>query len=153
MGFGTIFVQTIFFILFFVALLGFFTVSKAIAIENKESIAMREELTMNKIKSDISIYNVTYDSPSSKILVVVNNTGKIKLKLEEIDIYIDGSRIPRDQTNRTIQILPQDFLNPSLWDPDESIEINITYSLSVGNHYIDILTEYSTRDTSIITVS
>lgn len=153
MGFGTIFVQIIFFILFFIALLGFFTVSKAIAIENKNSIAMREEMTMNKIKSEVSIDSISYNSPSTKIVMVVNNTGKIKLDTDEIDIYVDGSRIPRDQTNRTIQILPQDFLNPNLWDPDESIEINITYSLSVGNHYIDILTEYSTGDTGIITIT
>jgi archaellum component FlaG (FlaF/FlaG flagellin family) len=150
MGFGTIFVQIIFFILFFMALVGFFSISKAIAIDNKTSIMLREQTAMNKIKSEITIYNLSYYSGEGIISIYVNNTGKLKLKQEELDIYVDGSRIPRDQTNRTIKILPQDFLNPTLWDPDESIEINVTYSLSTGTHYVDVITEYSTDDTQII---
>ena len=133
--------------LLFIALVGFFSISKAIALDNKTSLALKEQTAMDKLSSGITIDSVSYQA--NNLTIIVNNTGKIKLKLEELDVYVDGSRIPRDQTNRTIRITPRDFLNPTLWDPDESIEIDVYTTLGSGTHSTTLLTEYSTSDTKV----
>jgi archaellum component FlaF (FlaF/FlaG flagellin family) len=152
MGFGSIFVQVIFFFIVMTAILGFFSVSKTMALQTKQNINLREDRALNVLQSSVQITNLSYDLFKTNITFIVNNTGKIMLRTEQLDIYVDGVRIPRNQTNRTITILPPDFVNPILWDPDESIAVEVAQPLLSGTHTITVITEYSTKDTTILTV-
>ncbi len=87
-----------------------------------------------------SVQNVTYFSDSSSILCHLLNMGSAILDPNDISIIIDGEYI--DETVHTVnRRLGSDLRNPGLWDCDESLELNLTFSLDPGDHVLKLFYE------------
>ena len=59
-----------------------------------------------------------------------------------VDVYIDGIKIPRNENNRTIQLIGNNLINPLHWDSGETLQINVTLDLASGEHYAIVSTQY-----------
>ena len=72
-------------------------------------------------------FNIAIATYTDEITTIyVKNTGSTRFNPEDIDIYIDGIRIPRNSGNRTIQVTDDtDNINPGIWDPQEELEIQV----------------------------
>ncbi len=77
-------------------------------------------------------------------------TEKKKLNTGYLDVFIDGIKIPRSDSNRTIKFTENStFINPTIWDPDETINITVSLKLSKGTHISHVSTEYGIKDSRI----
>lgn len=116
--------------------------------ETSSSITMKNDYLVNQIKSDISIDVVSHNAVSDTTFVYVKNTGKISLKLDDTDIYFNGLRVPRNDTNRTIEILSDtDTINTGIWDPKEEVLIKVYQSLSgTESHKVIVAAQYDIKD-------
>lgn len=110
----------------------------------------KQDLVTKTLSSNMQVDSAAYSA--SKSVIQLTNSGSNKISLEHLDVYVDGQRIPRSAQNRTIDVLSSSELaNPGLWDPQETLEINITKSLSAGNHRIDIVNEYGIKVVTKVT--
>ncbi|MCB9358838.1 hypothetical protein H6503_02820 [Candidatus Woesearchaeota archaeon] len=153
MGFGTIASQ----IIVFMAVLGVCAslvfVTKNIIQDTSTGLKYQKDKMIDSINTDITITSVIYNQSQvpDNTTVIVKNTGKSKIiDLAEIDVYIDNIRISRE--NRTISVI-EEISNPNIWDPLESININVSQDLSDGNHKIKIFVAEEVYDEEIISVN
>ncbi len=154
MGFGTIAASIIMFIAVLTLSASMFVVMKNDI--NEQSSALREQTkyTSNNIKTDITIENLDYDNKTNTTTINLRNTGKTKLYLKYSDVYINYDFIPRNTSNRTIQIDPStDFRNTGIWDPDEIVEINVFKDLETGEYTAKITVQYGVSEEDIFSVS
>jgi archaellum component FlaF (FlaF/FlaG flagellin family) len=120
--------------------------------DNAEStFKMKSDDYSNKIKTSIQIEVVHYDNVTNTTSIYVKNTGQTMLKPEQIDVYIDGVRLSRNDGNRTIEIMSDtDSINAGIFDPKEEILILVPGSLDVNKtHEVIITTQYETKDTEV----
>mgnify|MGYP001153364121 CR=1 FL=1 len=123
-----------------------FTMSSFVT-SSSDAINLQRRETTNVINTDIRIELVHYDSNSEELYAYVENSGKTTLKLEDINIYVNNIRIPREIENRTIEIIPDtEIKNSGLWDPSEEIFITININLESDNHNLIITTSYQGKD-------
>lgn len=117
--------------------------------DTSNSITIKNDFLVNQLKSDISIDVVSYDSGINTTSVYVKNTGKVALKVNDTDIYLNGLRIPRNDTNRTIEVLVDtDSVNPGIWDPKEEVLIQVFQKLNSSfSHDVIVSTQYDAKDT------
>lgn len=106
-----------------------------------------DSLTLS-IKTDVTIDIVSHDDNENVTYIYVKNTGKTPLKLNYTDVYLNGFRIPRNDTNRTIEVLSDtDTLNTGVWDPKEEIMIKVFQTLNAAtSHKVTITTQYDVQD-------
>ncbi len=124
---------------------------KAIADESLSSIETRSNQYNYKLKTEIEITSIKYNSSKNQLYVFVHNIGKTKLKTDYIDIYIDGLFISRDL--RKVNVIPStDLENPGLFDPNEVINITVNKTLSSGEHKVKVVTQYGEYDEDIFSV-
>ena len=84
----------------------------------------QQQKSVDIMKTSFNIAIATYTDATTT--TYVKNTGSTRFDPEDIDIYIDGIRIPRNSGNRSIQVTPDtDTTNPGIWDPQEELEIQI----------------------------
>ena len=116
--------------------------------DTSNSITIKNDYLVKQLKSDISIDVVSYDSSSDTTLVYVKNTGKIALRTNETDVYLNGLRIPRNESNRTIQVLTDtDPINPGTCDPKEQVLVKAFQRLNSSySHKVIISAEYEVSD-------
>lgn len=156
MGFSTI---GSFIIMFFTIMImissAIFIYTSLIESTNAAS-AMQEERINNALNTDIEILSIVHEpgtSPDTQAAYVINK-GKRKLQLELLDIYIDGTKIPRSTSNRIITFINNtNIINPLHWDPDEIIEINVSIDLAAANHVAVVATEYAVTDSKQFTTT
>jgi archaellum component FlaF (FlaF/FlaG flagellin family) len=123
-----------------------------------QSTTMTYDMQNQKIEdtlSTVEITNITFDAVSSPdtTAIFVQNTGKNKLSLDYVDVFIDQIRIPRESINRTFEFAPgSGTINPLQWDPDETLIISTYLDLGAGTHYAAVTTEHGTKDTKSYTV-
>ena len=149
MGFSTLVTNVIMFIAVISLTTAFVAIFKNYVDESTNSINIQSEVISNNLKTDINIITASYSNATEKTTVHVQNTGKTKLDLDYVDVYIDDKFIPRDSSNRTIKVLKStEIENPGIWDPKEVVEIVVNMNLSRGEHKIAVATEYGVKDTT-----
>jgi archaellum component FlaG (FlaF/FlaG flagellin family) len=116
--------------------------------EASNSLNIKNDYLSKQMKTDISIDVVSYDSSSDTTYIYVKNTGKISLKLNDTDVYLNGFRIPRSDTNRSIEVLSDtDTINPGTWDPKEEVLVKVYQALSSStSHKVIVSTQYDASD-------
>lgn len=120
------------------------TVFKNVIDDTSSSLKIQGDAVSNSLKTDITIESVAYSNVTDITSVGLRNSGRTKLDIDKVDVYLDGAYIPRNDTNRTITLeSTTDIKNPGIWDPDEIVTIRIFQTLQDGDHTLSISTQYS----------
>jgi archaellum component FlaF (FlaF/FlaG flagellin family) len=83
------------------------------------------------------VVNLSYRSDAGVILCYLLNSGSLALAPEDLSVLVDGIYID-ESTDEIGRNLGGDVRNPGLWDPEETLEINMTRELSEGNHVLKV---------------
>jgi hypothetical protein len=92
---------------------------------------------------NIEVLNASYADGTT--VAWLENSGQDPIELDDVDIYLDGTFIPRDDDNRTFGLI--DVKNPGLWDPGE--EMMTTISMSLDNGISELKVTGSQKSASI----
>ncbi len=146
MGAETSATHTIFFIAAIViatSLVGVFTYS----IDSiSEGIESRRNILTKELASDITIINDPSNVPYSGgvLTIYVKNTGEEKLYTDFVDVLVDGEY----QTTVTIKLKNDAgaWVDSETWDLKEVIRLQITVSLSSGDHTVKVIPETDVSD-------
>jgi len=116
--------------------------------KTSDALIKQQDTITNQLRTSIEIEVINYDNNTNTTTADVENTGSTILKISDVDVFIDGTRIPRNTTNRTIEVLSDtDTVNVGKWDPKESIKIAINKSLAENLTYkLIVTTAYSGLD-------
>lgn len=97
-----------------------------------------KDRSIGVMRTDFVIPSATYSAGT--VTAYVKNTGRQSFDPEDLDVYLDGIRIPRDVSNRTITITSDsDTYNVGIWDTNEDLEFVITYSYAApASHTISV---------------
>jgi len=102
------------------------------------------------MRTSIVIDMLNYDNSTNPhtLSAYVRNTGRTIISLDTIDVYLDKDRIPRNISNRTVDVLSDtDTINVGKWDPKEIVLIQIFRNISQGlTHSFDIMLENGISD-------
>lgn len=156
MGMSTIATQTILFIAVIGIAAGLVVGIKNFADKSESTFNVKRDDFANQIGTDISIEVIHYDNTTNNTVLYVKNTGQTKLRPEQVDVYIDGIRIPRNITNRTIGVLADtEIIDPGVWNPKEELKITVLKMWLNENitHNAIVNTPYETRDSETFSVS
>lgn len=150
MGFGTIVGQVLF--IFVIVIVVANVIIQNNANINAYTLAKKENTKINleKESSGLEITNITSSGSGTKTIdVVVRNSGRIALDTNNIDLYIDNSRLSRSSFSVTNSI---DLVNPRIFDPDETITVSYS-GIGNGTHYVTVVCEYGAKSSKIAIVS
>ena len=113
--------------------------------KTSDALTEQQDMITNQLKTSVEIEVIHYDNETNTTTAYVENTGSTILKIDDIDVFIDGTRIPRNSANRTIEVISDtDTVNIGKWDPKESVKITINKSLEENRSYkLIITTAYS----------
>lgn len=115
-------------------------------LDDSTSAAAREkQRAVNVMQTSFTIPSASYSAGT--VFVYVKNTGDASFDPDDMDIYLDGIRIPRNATNRTVQVTADtDLSDVGTWDPGEELEFNvfITYPVPASHD----VTVYSSNGVS-----
>ena len=125
---------------------------KNFADQSQSSLTSRTKELNNHIKTAIKIELISYDNTTNETKVYVRNIGSTTLDPSYVDIYIDGFRFSRNQSqayNRGVEVLPDtDITDPGLWNPKEQLYIIARKHLSIHKtHEVTVTTQYEGSDT------
>ena len=100
------------------------------------------------LKTEFAIEVINHIDADDQSYVYIKNTGDSIIDIDIIDVFTDNIRIPRNDANRTIEILSDtDTKNVGNWDPGEQIMIIINQSLSSSTtHIIKVTSDNSIAD-------
>ena len=154
MGFSDLATQIIMFVAVITVATGLIVVFNASITEASNSIRIRTDTLSLTMKTDISIDMIAYDSATNTTYVYVRNTGKTMLTTNQTDVYLNGFRVPRNETFRTIEVIEDtDLINPGIWDPTEQVLIKIFHELNSSViHEVTVTTEYNVQETEKFSV-
>jgi len=151
MGFANIATTIIMFIAVLLLATGVLITLQTNIDKSQASMQAQAELLNNEIITSMDITSVNYTIGNVRIYAI--NNGKSTLKLDRIDTYIDDVFIPRNDTNRTIQIESStDIKNPGLWDPNEVIRIDVSTTLNTGTYTAKITTQFGNREEELFSI-
>lgn len=155
MGFSDITSQIIMFIAVITIATGLVIVFNSNIQEASASLRMQSNSMTLSMRTDITIDMVSHNSDLNITYVYIRNTGRTELNQNNTDVYINGLRVPRNNDNRSIELLPDtDLINPGIWDPSEQILIKVYASLENDrNHKISIISDYDGRADKKFTVA
>ena len=107
---------------------------------NANEVTAASTRTSSVLKTDFAISSVAYSSGT--IYVYAKNTGTKQFDPDDLDIYIDEMRIPRNVTNRTVTVTTDtDTINAGIWDQKEEVEFNVYHTYSTPEtHTVRIAT-------------
>jgi len=136
-------------IIFFVASMVLATLVVGAISINVQSVAdaTRGSGTMlsKQIKTDITIISDSTMIPTngSYRVFYAKNTGKAKLDINQIDVFLDGQYIT--DSSLILKVLDT---GETIWREGEVLEVNIANSeISIGDHSLRIVTETGILDT------
>lgn len=124
MGFGSVLGTFMLFGVFFLGLTAIFVSYQDHIYEKARTTT--EDLTGNIVaqkSGDLNLtnlYNVT-----ENLSAIIKNIGSSRIGLSEIDFYLNGRIIPRENSIRVMHI-GNDIKNPGIWDPGERLFVNFT---------------------------
>ncbi|MGM5484914.1 MAG: hypothetical protein ACQEP1_03510 [Nanobdellota archaeon] len=102
-----------------------------------KSISVREaaETRFRKLHTDSELENIHPDSSGTDF--IFRNTGSVKLKKEDINIFLDGSPVETEKNIIT------NFINPEHWDMEEKINVSTSETFNGDtNNTITITASY-----------
>ena len=148
MGFSDLATQIIMFIAVITVATGLVIVFNVSISEASDSVRIRTDALSLSMKTDITIDMVTHDSNTNTTYVYIRNTGKTMLTVNQTDVYLNGFRVPRNETMRSIELIEDtDLINPGIWDPTEQVLITINYELdSSVIHEVTVTAEHNVQD-------
>ena len=113
------------------------------------AITVQQDWLTNQLKTSINIEVVNYNNNTNKTTIYLENTGATTLDIDYTDVYLGGERIPRNNTNRTIEVInDSEIRNIGKWDPKEEVKIIVNKSLEENKTYKLIVTsQYNGMDT------
>jgi archaellum component FlaF (FlaF/FlaG flagellin family) len=154
MGMSTIITHVILFIAVISIATGLLMGIKNFADQSESAFNTKKDDFNRQIGTDISIEVVHYNNETNQTSVFVRNTGQTIMKPAQIDVYIDGLRIPRNDTNRTIMVLSDtDTVDVGNWNPKEELKIVVKLWLNENKmHSVIVTTPYETTDTETFSV-
>lgn len=144
MGFSEIFSTLIMFIAVVTISSSLIIMFRGQVADTQSQVIEQQKIISNQIRSNINIDMVYFNNVTETVHVFVRNTGNIQIDNDTLDVYIDSMRVPRNSSNRTIQVLSDTELkNTGYWDPKEQVEIKIFYNVTRSeSHVLYINTEY-----------
>lgn len=120
------------------------SVFKNVIDDTSSSLKIQGDAVSNSMRTDITIESILYSNVTDITSIGLRNTGKTKLDIDVVDIYLDGIYIPRNVINRTITLeTSTDIRNPGIWDSGEIVSIQVFKVLQDGDHILAISTQYS----------
>jgi archaellum component FlaF (FlaF/FlaG flagellin family) len=141
MGMSTVASSLIMFIGVLVVSTAMISVFNGYVEKTSDAIIEQQDMITNQLRTSIEIEVISYNNDTNITTAYIENTGSTILKIENIDLFTDGTRIPRDTSNRTIEVLSDtDTVNVGKWDPKESIKVQINKSLEENKTYKFIIT-------------
>lgn len=152
MGFSSIGSFVVMFFAMLVMVSSIFMIYSSL-IESTGAISDQQDIQEKKLATSITIKNISVDeSPTpDRISAIVQNDGKRNLDTQDVDVYLDGVFIPRNDSNRTIGFKSENVVNPMHWDPGESLWINVSKNIENGTHSLVVSTEFASLDKSVFT--
>ena len=121
---GTIIANLIIFVAVMAMAAATVALFKTLIDESTNAAADQNQQTVSVMRTDFTISSATYNSGT--IYIYAKNTGKQQLDPNDLDIYIDSVRIPRDVLNRTVQVTSDtDTINTGIWDEKEELEFDV----------------------------
>ncbi len=116
-------------LILFIAVMGLATATTVVFKNylDRSASAVNEQQSRSQdvMRTNFHIALASYDGVDTT-RIYVRNTGSTRFSPDDIDVYIDGMRIPRNPANRTITVVEDtDTINPGIWDPGEEIEIQV----------------------------
>jgi len=124
-------------------------------IESSIDVYAQNEKEKEMLLTDITILNVSFDNTTDPdtTTTYIENSGKIKIDIEHLDLYMDQAKIPRLDANRTIVFVQgHDTFNPLEWDPDEQLHIEIFMDLQNITHALSTTTDNGGTDTALFNI-
>ncbi|MEM4267374.1 MAG: hypothetical protein QXK37_00930 [Candidatus Woesearchaeota archaeon] len=154
MGFSTVTTHVILFIAAISIATGLLFGIKNFSDNAENSFKGKADDFNNKILTSIQIEVVHYDNTTNSTNIYVKNTGRTMLKPEYFDIYIDGVRVPRNDTNRTVEVISDtEIENTGILDPKEELHIVVYRWLDENiTHTVIVTTQYDTNDEETFSV-
>ncbi|MFC2163210.1 hypothetical protein ACFLRF_05965 [Candidatus Altiarchaeota archaeon] len=113
-----------------------------------KDVDYQQESLKDQLETGISLTSTTYDA--TEYYIYATNTGKTTLEVDCMDVFIDREYLPQDNYSITITDLTFD---PTLWNPDESIEINAYWTPVAGTKEIRITSCNGVTDSMMMTVT
>jgi archaellum component FlaG (FlaF/FlaG flagellin family) len=117
--------------------------------------AMRDDLEKNgrSLKSDYAINITAMTNTTTYIIVHVKNIGKKEIELDKTFVFVDGSMVPQNDGNRTIEMdAATDLRNPGLWGPSEEIIINLTLQAPIDDTTVKVVNEFGVSSEGIFEI-
>ncbi|RJQ18098.1 hypothetical protein C4573_00040 [Candidatus Woesearchaeota archaeon] len=114
------------------------------------AVTLEQTRLSEQLKTDITIEVVDFDNLTNTTYAYVKNSGAQRLDVAKVDIYLDDVRIPRNETNRTIAVIPDtEVLNNETWDTKEVALITVFNFTLASNviHEVSVTTQYGVKDT------
>lgn len=108
--------------------------------EMDAALNQKVESMNKKIRTDITIITIDYDSVNTYLVIYVENTGSEIIDQNKTDLYVDGERLNRNLVNKTVEP-DTDNINPGIFDPTEILKMNVTKALSPGSHNLVVSTD------------
>lgn len=127
-------------------------VFKSMVDENTNAAASENDRTVNVMRTSFAItsaaYSDTSDPGTDIVYVYVKNTGKASFDPDDLDVYIDDIRIPRESANRTVQVMADtDTVSTGIWDETEEIEFQVHLNYTVPEiHNVKVYAPNGVKD-------
>lgn len=108
-----------------------------------------KDRSVGVMRTDFVIPSATYSAGT--VTAYVKNTGRQSFDPEDMDVYLDGVRIPRDPSNRTVSVTSDsDTYNAGVWDNGEDLEFLIAYTyVAPASHTITVYSPNGVRSEGI----
>lgn len=131
--------------------------STTIAELSVESYKNAVSSAVKKLKSDISILNVTYDNSTSEIITYIKNVGEERYPdFREFDVIVYGKtsdgRVLSTYVNFTTFTILKELINPGIFDPCEVAKVEALQPLSNGTYVLLVCTPNAVCDSLDFTV-
>lgn len=154
MGSSTVMTHVILFIAVLGIASGLLITIKNYADQTEGTFKQKSDDYNQIVKTSIKIEVISYNNNSNTTWIYIRNTGQTEMKPAQIDIYIDGVRFPRDNGNRTIEILSDtDLVNIGIWNPKEQLLIKaFKYLNNTITHEVIVTTPYSVSDSETFSI-
>ncbi|WP_230972498.1 hypothetical protein [Archaeoglobus neptunius] len=127
--------------------------STTIAEYSIESYKEAVQMAVKKLRSDMSILNVTYDSSTGTVTAYFKNTGEVKYpNFLEFDAILYGKTDTGEMVafylNSTSYTVVKELINPGIFDPHEiaRMESTLTQPLANGSYVLLICTPNAVCD-------
>lgn len=100
--------------------------------KSSNAVNEQQQRSVDVMKTSFTIASAAYDGASTTY-IYAKNTGSTRFDPDDIDLYIDGVRIQRNESFRNISVATDtDTTNTGIWDPNEELEIEYYNTFSVS---------------------